>query len=327
MKKNQKQLDIDSVEDIQLEMMRRTDCKVRGQHFKQHGCLIAEFKILEDIPKDLKIGLFSQPSSYKAYLRFSNGGKLDDRQADIHGMAIKLVGVTGSKILEGQEDANTHDFILADNPVFFIRTASDYVPFIEEFSQGKPPEKFAARRIKDKHPEDLTVLKNFSQHTIDSPLSTKYWSQVPYALGLKEDTICRYHVEPSQTTAPHSNESERDENYLRKVMKVALCDTSECICFDFYIQPLKDTSYEVVNNPTVEWDVPCYKVATITIKPQEFDTDKQNFFGENLSFTPWHALPEHRPVGEVNEIRKQVYLGSSELRHCTNGTPIKEQEE
>ena len=90
--------------------------------------------------------------------------------------------------------------------------------------------------------------------------------------------------------------------------------------FDFYIQTLPDTSYDVVNNPTVNWDTPRHKVAVISLPPQVFDTPEQQAFGKNLSYTPWHALPEHCPVGEVNEIRKQVYLASSGLRHKSNGT-------
>jgi hypothetical protein len=45
---------------------------------------------------------------------------------------------------------------------------------------------------------------------------------------------------------------------------------------------------------------------------------EQLSFGENLSYTPWHALPEHLPVGQINAIRKAVYLASSALRHQTN---------
>ena len=105
-----------------------------------------------------------------------------------------------------------------------------------------------------------------------------------------------------------------------------LATGGEGVSFDFNIQPLADARYEVVNNPTVEWQTPSYKVATIEIAAQQFDTPEKNAFGEDLSYTPWHALPEHRPVGEVNEIRKQVYLASSALRHKTTGAAVAEPE-
>ncbi len=43
-------------------------------------------------------------------------------------------------------------------------------------------------------------------------------------------------------------------------------------------------------------------------------------FVENLSWNPWNALPEHRPLGGINRARKLVYDDSSALRHKTTGT-------
>ncbi len=79
-----------------------------------------------------------------------------------------------------------------------------------------------------------------------------------------------------------------------------------------------------IEDPGHEWPEsmsPFRKVATIRILQQEFDSDKQKEFGENLSFTPWHALPEHRPLGGVNRARKVVYRAISLFRHEYNKTP------
>jgi hypothetical protein len=91
--------------------------------------------------------------------------------------------------------------------------------------------------------------------------------------------------------------------------------------FDFTVQVRDDATPAVIDNPTVVWDHPAQRVAIITIQPQTFDSPEQMSFGENLSYTPWHALPEHRPVGQINEIRKTVYLESATLRHSTNQVP------
>jgi hypothetical protein len=79
----------------------------------------------------------------------------------------------------------------------------------------------------------------------------------------------------------------------------------------------------------IEWkeDVaPFHKVATIHIPKQTFATPARDSLGENLSFTPWHALPEHRPLGSVNRVRRHVYEEISRLRHELNGTARKEPE-
>src|SRR5579862_8452190 len=75
----------------------------RGQHPKHHGCVAATFTVLDGVPSDLRQGLFAKPQSFDALIRFSNGRQQYDRRADAHGMAIKLLHVSGAKLLEGQE--------------------------------------------------------------------------------------------------------------------------------------------------------------------------------------------------------------------------------
>ena len=50
----------------------------------------------------MKFGVFSKPKTYPIWVRFSNGGTppKDDKEGDIRGMAIKLMGVDGDKYLE-----------------------------------------------------------------------------------------------------------------------------------------------------------------------------------------------------------------------------------
>jgi len=55
-------------------------------------------------------------------------------------------------------------------------------------------------------------------------------------------------------------------------------------------------------------------LATITIEPKIFDTPEQNKLGEALSFNPWNALHEHRPLGGINRARQKIYQESQTLR-------------
>ena len=59
---------------------------------------------------------------------------------------------------------------------------------------------------------------------------------------------------------------------------------------------------------------------------EEFSTPARDAFGEHLSFIPWHALPEHKPLGAVNRIRRVVYASVSKLRHQHNGVARREPE-
>ncbi len=60
------------------------------------------------------------------------------------------------------------------------------------------------------------------------------------------------------------------------------------------------------------------------MRRQIFDTPEQNEFCENLSFTPWHALPQHKPLGVTNRLRKVIYERISRVRHDMN--QVKRQE-
>jgi len=82
-----------------------------------------------------------------------------------------------------------------------------------------------------------------------------------------------------------------------------------------------------VEDSRTEWkeaQAPFYRVATIHIPAQVFDTPAQSQFCENLSFTPWHALPEHKPFGVTNRLRKVIYDHMSRLRQEMNATKRQE---
>lgn len=333
---------IEEIVALQLEMMKITGTGRRGQHYKHHGCVWARFEVLDDIPERYKVGLFAKPRAYTAYIRFSNGAQMQDGNRDIHGMAIKLTDVDGAKVLDAEAAARTHDFILADNPVFFIRDAEEYVVFMRGFGRAlamqaaagsSPPAAGApgAAAARDPmaeffgylaktYPADIPVVKSFRDHELASPLAAQYWSQVPYAFGASEQAICRYAVEPHADNMA-SPPGPRQDHYLRQAMVDHLTTAGRAARFDFTVQLLENASPAQVDTPTAAWTGPARKVAEITIPPQIFDSPEQMRFCENLSFTPWHALPEHRPVGQINEIRKAVYLASSKLRHDTNAVP------
>ena len=80
-----------------------------------------------------------------------------------------------------------------------------------------------------------------------------------------------------------------------------------------------------IEDPSVQWhvaDSPWKRVAVIDIPRQDFKQKDRIAFCENLSFSPWHALKAHQPIGELNRIRKQVYEASSQYRHRLNNTAV-----
>jgi hypothetical protein len=92
------------------------------------------------------------------------------------------------------------------------------------------------------------------------------------------------------------------------------------VAFDFYIQRYVDDRTPIEDTGT-EWAETVSKpehVAKIIIPPQDLLSTERDRVCENLSFNPWHCLPEHKPLGAVNRVRKSVYLAISKHRHRLN---------
>ncbi len=295
----------------------------RGQHMKGHGCVRAAFEIEPDLPVALRHGIFAEPRTFQAYIRFSNGKGYDDRQGDAHGMAIKLLGVPGEKLLDDEKDATTQDFILFDHPVFFIKNVEDYVPFMKDFRNLKASgitlgKIISGLKLLFSQNYKWRLLRETGSKKPDSPLRTTYWSTTPAKLG---NAAVKYRATPDLAGTPAVSSVDSPDK-LRLAM-VAQLEGHEAR-FDFAVQVQTDPLTMPVEDPTVDWKAPFRKVATIRIPPQVFDTPERKAFAENLSFTPWHSLPEHRPLGGINRSRKAIYRAISMQRHTLNGAPRQE---
>ncbi len=271
----------------------------RGQHPKHHGCVHAEFTIEKVIPQEFRFGVFGRlKTTFPAWIRFSNARTHDDREKGGHGMAIKLMKVEGEKLLAGQEHEQTQDFLLLDSPTFFIKNAIEFAEFDaarlqSTFSRHSLP--VLIRRYLFKHPLELWRL-----------------------LRIVGTGAVKYMVEPRSGGLPIVA-AVKSRDQLRDAMKLNL-ETRDAD-FDFYVQPQSDPAKEPVEDATRRWKTSCLKVATIHIPCQPFDSPAQMEFCENLSFNPWHSLPDHRPLGSLNRLRRATYVALSDFRHKENHKP------
>jgi len=298
---------------------------LRDAHPKAHGCVRAEFHVSKNIPAQFAKGVFIPDQSYQAWIRFSNASN-DASSADIdkdaRGIAIKLLGVSGTKILESEKQATTQDFIMINHPVFFANDAKRYLSFINDVNSHNMIRKLHIPfALGFKGTMNALGARN-SQ--IANPLYARYWSMVPYQLGLGNDRqAVKYSVRACSVTANNLPKNP-SHDFLREALKNTLQQTDACM--EFLIQP-RTSNKMLVEDSMTEWDekaAPFYQVATIHIAKQNFDTPEQNKFCENLSFTPWHALPAHKPLGAVNRMRKVIYENISRVRHDMNSVPRQE---
>jgi hypothetical protein len=53
-------------------------------------------------------------------------------------------------------------------------------------------------------------------------------------------------------------------------------------------------------------------------------TPRSRIVDDGMTFSPWHGLAAHRPLGSVNRLRRQAYEKAREFRATHNGTPVVE---
>ena len=162
---------------------------------------------------------------------------------------------------------------------------------------------------------EFSIANAIQSTKVANPLYTQYWSMTPYRFG---DTAMKFSAHACGTASPFIETT--SPNFLRENMQKHLAQSEAC--FDFMVQLRKLPTEMPIEDPTIEWsekDSPFIPVARITIPVQAFTTSEQLEFCENLSFTPWHAIPEHQPLGGINRVRKTVYDTISRVRHELNG--------
>ncbi|ORX99473.1 heme-dependent catalase [Basidiobolus meristosporus CBS 931.73] len=297
---------------------------LRDVHAKATGCVKAEFRVNQSIPDGLAKGVFIPGKVYQALIRFSNGSG-DPNQSDDHndgrGMAIKLLGVPGQKLLETDRDATSQDFIMINHPVFLLNDPHTYLSLIQKASGNLLTKLTIPFTLGLK---GTLLARELNLGKISNPLQTQYYSAVPYQLGVGPDRqAVKFSVKPSSDVVDHMPDHP-GPNFLREAMRTTLQQGD--VTMKFMVQP-RTTDGMSVEDSMNEWDqeqAPFHEVATIVIPKQDFDTTELNKLGETLSFNPWHSLPEHRPLGSLNRTRKIVYERISRVRNGMNSVPRQE---
>ncbi|XOF33359.1 MAG: catalase family protein [Candidatus Electrothrix sp. YB6] len=291
-------------------------CPLRVQHAKATACVTASFEIEQDIPDDLRYGIFTQPGrTFDAIVRFSNAqGSIEpDGEATGRGLAIKLPEVDGSRALEGDTD-RSQDFLFVNHPVFPFPTPKEYLEIIERKNIPLVGDLLTlAHLFFDR--DQLEIIKKIRAKSIASPLSSPYWSGAPFWLGDAAGTTgqaVKYSAIPAAHTPGPADPEKMSADYLREAVAEHLAQ-QEAI-FDFMVQQQGDPVKMPIEDASVYWDeqksVPV-KVATLRIAMQPVEKGSElKKRCEAMSFTPWHAQKEHRPLGGINRLRKAVYSAS-----------------
>lgn len=293
---------------------------LRAQHAKPTGCVRGVFTVRDDIAAELRHGVFRRPNqSFSAIVRFSNSSETvgPDGVGDARGMAVKLLDVEGTPALPGS-DNRSQDFLTVNHPVFPFATPAEYVKFFRIRRAPAVGDLLAVGWLALFHPRHLKIIQAIRDKVATSPLDLKYWSGSPYWLGAPGTTdgrAVKYSLEPRhEGTAPPHDLHDAPADYLSRALGRHLI--ARDAIFDFRVQLQTNPSTMPIEDTSVEWDETVSKpipVATLTIGVQDIDSPDGRALAEQceaMSFSPWNALAEHRPMGGINRLRRAVYLAS-----------------
>ncbi|AKT42100.1 LodA/GoxA family CTQ-dependent oxidase [Chondromyces crocatus] len=294
------------------------DPATRPVFLRLHGVAHGTLRIREDLPPELRVGIFAQKSEYEVWVRFSSDVQpgVPDVGGTV-GIALKVFDVEGKKILEGEESATTHDFILQNHDVFFVDTAKDMCAFTCQSLNGKLDEYLA------RHPRTKEVL-DAMEKLVPSVLLSPYWSVLPFKFG--EGAFVKYKLTPEKAPPGSGDPPDVDDPFYLRADLHARMKQGEAR-FQLLIQRQTSEQEMPTDEATRPWSEeksPPVHVATLILPQQDLGTRGQATYGENLAFNTWHALPEHAPVGSLALARKAVYQASARVRRNVNGVPVGE---
>lgn len=332
---------VDSMARVNRLMYEKYRHAIRDAHSKSHGILKGELQVYDNLPSHLAQGLFCTPKTYPVIVRFSTaqGSIVPDKMSAFRGMAIKIIGVEGVKLLPELSDAVTQDFLLVNYPIIPTGTIREYLKMQEGLeSQANTGELF--QKVAQKAAvgvQNVLAAVGLADDTnnLSAPgphiLGDTYFSMAALRFG---DYIAKINVRPlSENVKELAGKKlddeiiEADENaFLTKIISdffengTAEYEMSAQFCTDLNIMPVEDGSVQWPEDKS-----PYQPIAKLTFKPQQtFSPERRVYADDVLSFNPFHCLPEHRPLGNIMRIRKLAYETSSQYRHHMNAQPRKE---
>ena len=311
---------------------------VRSVHAKSHGLLQGEFHVLPRLPGELAQGVFARPHTYLVVLRISTnpGDILDDTVSSPRGLALKIIGVDGER-LPGSESDATQDFVMVNGPAFVAPDATGFGRSLkllaattdtgQAWKRGLSKLLRGAVSVLSAAGGDASKLKALGGQPLTHPLGETFYTQTPFRYG---DHVAKLSVTPVSPALVALKDAQvslaRQPNGLRAaVIEFFATNGGE---WELRVQLRTNPATMPIEDASVVWpedESPYRTVARIVVAPQPaWNETRAQQVDDGLSFSPWHGIAAHRPLGSINRARKEAYALSAEFRAAHNCCPIQE---
>ena len=315
---------------------------IRSVHAKTHGILQGYLEVDAGLPHDLAQGLFAKPGRYPIVMRFSTipGDILDDSVSTPRALAIKVIGVEGER-LEGSEGDVTQDFVLNNGPAFGAPNPKRFLARLRLLARTTN----RAQRLKKilsavmRQVQKVIVVitggpnstvATLGGHPQTHILGDTFYSQAPLRF---DDFIAKISVAPKSPELKALTRSPLNVNGVPNGLREAVLDffTKNGGVWEVRAQLCTDLEHMAIENAAVVWSEevsPYQRIARITVKPQlAWSEVRSSVVDDGMSFTPWHGLAAHRPLGGIMRVRKAAYEAAKKFWAERNGRVIQEPRE
>jgi hypothetical protein len=315
---------------------------IRSVHAKTHGILQGYLEVDAGLTHDLAQGLFAKPGRYPVVMRFSTipGDILDDSVSTPRALAIKVIGVEGER-LEGSEGDVTQDFVLNNGPAFGAPNPKRFLARLRLLARTTN----RAQRLKKilsavmRQAQKIIVVitggpnstvATLGGHPQTHILGDTFYSQAPLRF---DDFIAKISVAPKSPELKALTRSPLNVNGVPNGLREAVLDffSKNGGVWEVRAQLCTDLEHMPIENAAVVWSEevsPYQRIARITVKPQlAWSEVRSSVVDDGMSFTPWHGLAAHRPLGGIMRVRKAAYEAAKKFRAERNGRVIQEPRE
>lgn len=303
----------------------------RPVHAKSHGVLVGKLAVHSGLPEAYAQGLFQEPRSYPVVLRFSTnpGDLLADSVSSPRGLAVKILDVEG-EMLPLNQGHNTQDFVCVNSKVFGAPDPAGFLKQIKQLDSTLEVSETIKQAVSTVARGTNAALRAVGIHsgTLDQlghpynhPLGETFSTVAPLRYG---DYVAKIAIAPSSNNLKELTGKYVDaghgfnplEDAIREFFRTetATWEVQAQLALDEETTPIEDASKEWPEDKT-----PYVIVATLTVQPQESYSDaRQVFVDEQMSFTPFHALAAHQPLGGIMRSRKAAYEAAQQFRANRN---------
>lgn len=283
----------------------------RALHRKGHAGVRAEL-VIGDVPEELRVGPFATKRSWPAYVRFSNGAGAHqpDKMPDVRGVAVKIVGVPGKKVIVGLEDELTQDFLFIHTPATPVTGPDEFLKLVRAVKDG--PVRALPRLIGTFGlGRAFTLIRRIAaMPVVKSMAETRFFTAAPLRFGPHAAKLDLVPVDVPPSSSPRAGKDSLRDDLATRLRLAPLTMAVR-------VQLFRDETTTPIEDSSVVWpesQTPFIELARLVIPRQDIDSApgrRIEEYVQSLSFDPWHAIEDLRPLGAMMRARSHAYRESS----------------